>query len=332
MPRKILSQKVEEMRIKILNHFSLLENKDSWDLDDFKEKIGKLDDADSEEERYVNYFTEIFPTSLKLFQTMARYQTSISSFKKFNHDYNEGNPYLPSIYPDILDDDNRCDVLISLIGFSPEPVMHTICTLKPKEKIFLICSKETTDIRDVSFEDFVSKFIKENVLIKLSEEVDEKKLVDIDYQNENIEIETKVIHSNFSDEIINKIDKILETYKDNNETNIAIDITGGKKIMLSGAFTMASIYSVPGFYVDFEEYDKATGKPLYGTEFLNRVKNPLVGYILKKYNKWNYFKMLADFIPEDEHKDLLKKLNEENEYAFAEIIGNELPSLITQPR
>lgn len=302
---KIMSCEVEEMRIKILNVFSPLENGATWDLDDFKESIGDLDDTNLEEERYVNYFTEIFPTSLKIFQTMARYQTSINDFNQFNEEHNKGNPYLPLIYPNFFDSEYQCDVLISLIGFSPEPVMHTICTLKPKEKIYLICSGETASICEVSCRDFVSEFVKENKLIKLSEEVDEREINGIDYKNQGIEIERKVTPTNFSDDIIRIINDILIKYQGENK-KVAIDITGGKKIMLSGAFTIASIFSVPGFYVDFEEYDKTTGKPLYGTEFFNRIKNPLAGYILKKYDKWNYFWSLGGIMPKDEYDKIPK--------------------------
>lgn len=62
---------------------------------------------------------------------------------------------------------------------------------------------------------------------------------------------------------------------------VAVDVTGGKKSMVAGAFMAGGVfepYDVPLFYVDFEGFDSGSGRPIPGTEFLNRLVNPYALY------------------------------------------------------
>jgi hypothetical protein len=62
---------------------------------------------------------------------------------------------------------------------------------------------------------------------------------------------------------------------------VAIDVTGGKKSMVAGAFMAGGVfepYDVPLYYVDFEAFDPGSGRPIPGTEFLNQLVNPYALY------------------------------------------------------
>ena len=245
----------------------------------------------TKKEYWQYYFTKIFPVSLKMFKAMASYQVSSGKFKD---EFNDGRWYLPSIYPDFMEEANRYDILISLVGFSPEPVMHTICTLQPKEKIYLICSNDTKDFPNTSvpFDKFVRKFVRENKL-QLHKNEDPVELNDIGCENLGISVEAKAIDPTHSSAAIQVIKEIAEEEKIKNKKKVAIDITGGKKTMLAGAFTTASIFSIPGYYVDSQEYNNRSGRPVYGTEFLNKTRNPLTDFAIYKQNRKLYEKMLG---------------------------------------
>lgn len=211
------------------------------------------------------YFSNIFPDSLKMFEAIARHQIEMGKTDLQAETF-------PKIDTDFMEE--RYDILVSLVGFSPEPIMHTICTLKPTAKIYLICSDGTRRFckDSVEFKTFVEDFVKENQL-KLN---NVKSLNSVGYKNENIDIISKTVDSILPDEISNIVEEII---RENKGKRIAIDITGGKKTMLASAFTITSLYSIPAYYVDFQEYDNDVGKPVYGTEFLNQVTNPISSFI-----------------------------------------------------
>jgi len=211
------------------------------------------------------YFSKIFPDSLKMFEAIACHQIEMGKTDILAETF-------PKIDIDFIKE--KYDILISLVGFSPEPVMHTICTLKPTSKIYLICSEGTRRFckNSVEFKTFVEDFVKENQL-KLDKVED---LNSIGYKNGNIDVISRAVDSILPDEISKIVEEIIS---ENKGKRVAIDITGGKKTMLASAFTITSLYSIPAYYVDFQEYDNDVGKPVYGTEFLNQVTNPINSFI-----------------------------------------------------
>lgn len=61
----------------------------------------------------------------------------------------------------------------------------------------------------------------------------------------------------------------------NPNSQITVDITGGKKSMVASASIFGKDYGCRIVYVDFAEYIKELRKPLPGSEFLNIVYDPL---------------------------------------------------------
>jgi len=60
-------------------------------------------------------------------------------------------------------------------------------------------------------------------------------------------------------DIFKKLSKWLKSHKD---FDIAVDCTGGKKPMDSGASYAASFFELPAYYVDFDDYDPKLRRPL----------------------------------------------------------------------
>ncbi len=137
----------------------------------------------------------------------------------------------------------KFDVLISLVGFSPEPVILTILALKPKEVKFII-SEETKPILDI---------IVQKTGLKPSQ------FDSLTVASSNIEDVYEAIRNSVRDKDLGKV---------------AIDITGGKKSMVGGAAQAAGYLGCAAFYVDYSEYNKAFRKPTPGSEYLNFLRNP----------------------------------------------------------
>ena len=158
------------------------------------------------------------------------------------------NFYFNNLFDDIIErfvnetsDNNRCDVLFSILGFTPEPIILTQRALAPKVHVILTTSK--------------------------SHETD----------NEIVSYLERYLTSNYK--IVNLEDDSFETLYENlrAQMNIypsekyVIDITGGKKSMVASAAIFARDYNCNVVYVDYDEYIPELRRPMPGTEKLNVV-------------------------------------------------------------
>jgi CRISPR-associated protein (Cas_Cas02710) len=158
----------------------------------------------------------------------------------------------------------KYDALITIVGFSPEPLLHTILSLAPSS-VYPIATAE-------SAKEYGVTNIAHNSKLQYFETI-----VDL-YKDPSQTIVVKPIKravaSIGSIDTFKRVREIIaEIKKENESARIALDITGGKKSADASAFlTVAIEKDIDIFYVDFEEY--ANGKPLCGTEFLNKLENP----------------------------------------------------------
>lgn len=133
------------------------------------------------------------------------------------------------------------ELLVSLLGFSPEPIILTAKALNPETHLI------------------ISNPVKEEIVQILDEYLDnEYKLVIL--ENDDFQTIYKTIK---------------ESLNDYPTRNITIDITGGKKSMVASAAIFGKDYGSRIVYVDFAEYLKDLRKPIPGTEILNVVYNPM---------------------------------------------------------
>lgn len=138
--------------------------------------------------------------------------------------------------------------LIMPVGFSPEPLIMWIRAVKP-DKCFFLHSKET----EYFIDDIVSKTGLKPTQYKF-EKVDSSIITETYKEIRNI-IEKNGLYD--------KLDKV------------AIDITGGKKSMVSGCSLAASYLGIDTLYVDYAEYHDKYRKPTPGTEFPIFLSDPL---------------------------------------------------------
>ncbi len=181
---------------------------------DFDEKVCRYrelrqqDPGKAKQFYYDNLFDEV----------IQRFLTKSSNLKKYQH-------------------------LISLLGFSPEPVILFIRATNP-EKVLFIHSEETEHSLDL---------IQRWTGLTLSKVV--KTLVD-------------------SSDPTGVYRAIKDFVKGKAPRSILIDITGGKKSMVGGAAMAGNLLNIDTGYVDYEKYINGLREPEPGTEYPIILKNP----------------------------------------------------------
>lgn len=136
---------------------------------------------------------------------------------------------------------NEYDHLVTLIGRTPEPIIRTILSIKPK-KILFIYTEETHHYID--------------------EIVEETKLKPSDF-------EKVLVNGSKPDDTYESIKKYVPIW-----SRMCVDISGGKKAMTGGAAIAAAFLNLDIFYNDYDKYDVELRMPEPGSEFLNRLNNP----------------------------------------------------------
>lgn len=145
----------------------------------------------------------------------------------------------------------KCRYLIVSVGFSPEPAIFWIRALTP-EKVFFLCTNDSVSKLD--------------------------KIVEVSGIKAS-----KFSHETFdSNDVAGMYKEIKEIIEKNNLggklDQVAVDITGGKKSMVSVCALAASFFGVRTIYVDYGKNNRHTGKPEPGSEFPVIVPDPQVVY------------------------------------------------------
>ena len=138
----------------------------------------------------------------------------------------------------------KTDVLFSILGYTPEPILLTQCALKPQ--VHIIFYSDKGEDKDNEINKYLERFSSvEFQLIELSSE---------------------------------SFDVIYETLKEqmlmHPATSYSIDITGGKKSMVASAAIFGRDFNFNVLYVDFDKYDSNLRRPFPGCERLNVVYSP----------------------------------------------------------
>lgn len=130
--------------------------------------------------------------------------------------------------------------LFSVLGFSPEPIILTAKAIQPETHIIFTTNNQKID------NNYLEKFLGSNYeIIYLNDESFES------------------MYKGMKEQLVL-----------NPNSQITIDITGGKKSMVASASIFGKDYGCRIVYVDFSEYIKDLRKPMPGSEILNIVYNP----------------------------------------------------------
>ena len=136
-----------------------------------------------------------------------------------------------------------CDILFSILGFTPEPIILAARALKPRKHIII-------HDKGVAFNEdnvrFLPKFLPEGY--------------------EKVELKDESFGTIY--------DTLKEQMVFNEGRSYAINITGGKKSMVASAGIFARDFSASILYVDYNDYDPNLRRPIPGSEYMNLVYSP----------------------------------------------------------
>lgn len=130
--------------------------------------------------------------------------------------------------------------LFSILGFSPEPIILTAKAIQPVIHIIFTTNNQKVD------NSYLEKFLESNYEIIY--------LKDESFESMYMAMKEQLVL--------------------NPDSQITVDITGGKKSMVASASIFGKDYGCRIVYVDFSEYLKDLRKPMPGSEILNVVYNP----------------------------------------------------------
>jgi len=162
--------------------------------------------------------------------------------------------------------DIKC--LFVLVGTTVEPLLLSILTLRPSEKLVLIYSsaseKQKKIIKNTLFQRAGKNLIQKKWLC----DENAKKFIE-QVKNMVISVDYVLITETTPEKVFAKIKSMVGSFRPN---DTGVDITGGKKSMVGGGFLAASINNYYLFYIDFDEYKDS--QPVKGTEFVHILPNP----------------------------------------------------------
>ena len=168
-----------------------------------------------------------------------------------------------------------CATLVLLLGFSLEPLLQLICVYKP-QKITLIMNKfygeDEGRVYGERFKEAVT-WLKEAKLISAAPE-----FLSPPYKPDDpgyvVDDDPAAIFKTLTEAILD-------------EENVIIDVTGGKKSMVTGAFLYAAYAGVPISYVDFDDKAYSTDKRRpYGYACkIGELSNPYQSFALREWEK-----------------------------------------------
>jgi hypothetical protein len=186
-------------------------------------------------------------------QTVARKQRMIED--QLWH----GSPGSPPIFGDELKmvrdrnrREERPDLLILCVGYSPEPLLLAVAHHAPVEVLLLLENGLQQDYLD-SLERLWDRYCGDLGLPPFDK------------------LEKDKVQGSAA-ALFLAVRKIVEDRQW--DSKIILDITGAKKSMIAGAFLAASFLDLKTSYVDFEEYDPVLRRPVPGTSRPGHLQHP----------------------------------------------------------
>ncbi len=200
--------------------------------------------------------------------------------------------------------DIKC--LFVLVGTTVEPLLLSILTLRPSEKLVLIYSSESKKQKKI-IENTLFQNPGKNIVQKKWLCDDNAKVFIEQARNKIISIDEAPITNTTPEKVFAEIKSRIGSFQEN---DIGVDITGGKKSMVGGGFLAASINNYHLFYVDFDEYKDSL--PVQGTEFIHILPNPYLIYNVREESLIQKFWERQDFgAVINVVEEALKKLTED---------------------
>ncbi|ADG83318.1 CRISPR-associated protein Cas02710 [Thermincola potens] len=205
-----------------------------------------------------------------------------------------------------------CKVLILLVGFSLEPLLQSICVYQPKTIVLLL--NEDGYGRDEQWHTYAEHIVKAVKRLKEKGLIQEEPFFPSGNVSENgVKKLNKVGYPvQSSPESVFKT--LIEVLRDEKDTkDVVIDVTGGKKSMVTGAYMYAAYAGVKISYVDFEDYDPEKRRPYGFSCKIGELANPYREFSLREWERVRELYNLYQFrearkLLSNEIKDTMKSV------------------------
>lgn len=153
-----------------------------------------------------------------------------------------------------------CHTLVMLVGFSLEPLLQSVCAYQPQKVVLLLNQRGYGQESADEFFEHVQEAINRLEVVK-----------------------PEICHFSTPDSPEGVFKTLTENLR--NKTDVVIDITGGKKSMVSGAFMYAAYSNTTISYVDFGTYDIRTRRPYGYSCKIGELKNPYDKFALRQWER-----------------------------------------------
>ncbi|MEW6664387.1 MAG: CRISPR-associated protein [Thermodesulfobacteriota bacterium] len=170
--------------------------------------------------------------------------------------------------------DKPCETLVLLLGFSLEPLLQSVCVYQPRKVVLVLNEKGYAGEEWQVFASHVTEAIDHLVdkgLLTQKPQVLGKDGVRgypaADQPEAVFQLLVKVLH------------------EETNAVKVVIDVTGGKKSMVSGAYLYAAYSGVRISYVDFDEYDPEHRRPYGYSCMIGELANPYQEFALREWER-----------------------------------------------
>lgn len=164
----------------------------------------------------------------------------------------------------------ECETLVLLVGLSLEPLLQSICVYKP-EKVVLILNEEGYPVPGQW-----GKPILEDPNIFAGHLT---KAVDLLTDNKLNPVRCPAKYSKIFETLVKAL------HNEDHEDSLVIDITGGKKSMVTSAFLYAAFSGARISYVDFESYSFENRRPYGFSCKIGELANPFQDFALREWEK-----------------------------------------------
>jgi hypothetical protein len=173
--------------------------------------------------------------------------------------------------------DKQGGVLVLLVGFSIDPLLQSICAYKPDQVVLVLNARygEPPDGRSgQEFGNYVASFFPSLT----------PKLIANQISASNGNVEFIILDKDHPSDVFRKLrEKLLPRLQKGER--LVLDITGGKKSMVAGAFLFGAFTGVSISYVDFDEYDPVNRAPRGYTCCIGILPNPYETFRIRDWER-----------------------------------------------
>lgn len=171
-----------------------------------------------------------------------------------------------------------CHTLVMLVGFSLEPLLQSVCVYNPQKIVLLLNNDKYGDEEWHVFATHITKAIQllhEHGLIPNQPSYNQTPHPHNKSKN--------LLGCSTPDTPEGVFQTLIEKLE--GENDFVIDITGGKKSMISGAFMYAAYTVARISYVDFSEYHPDKRRPYGYSCKIGKLKNPYKKFALREWER-----------------------------------------------